>query len=396
LKNNSSSRTLVRPVRRRIVTYGDLADVLLGRTMACITRWTIIILNLLFTAGLYIAVCENFSAAYAFTFHRSEDYEDTMKSRRNIGVLLSPIVVLWLQIPWLQDMTGISALGLIVYVIGVMGGTLYSAVIVGTISPPTDIWSIKWDGVPSFVGSAVYALEGINLALPTAASMRDNNDGHSGGNGARQVVCSAVLCYGIITSVFAAVGYAGGLGGGIGTGLTAEECDVVTSCMEPAWPLRVVVQVALSFALLLTVPVMLYPTTEMLEVMLSEWNNEVRGECEAHLTPPDYHDHTNLHAEEHHPQQEGHEKNRKLRLFLAFLVVMLGSTTRSFTSFSGFVGAVGLTFAGFILPPLLYVRAMQRANLDIGVWAWVGIGLLIMFGAYNMVVGGVSSFKDLF
>jgi amino acid permease len=148
-----------------LVTYGDLADVLLGHTMASITRWTIIILNILFTAGLVIVICENLSDL-------AQDEQGAMAARRAVGLCLLPAVAAFLQIPWLQDMWIISLVGLAVYTIGVIGSTLYSAIL--TISGeengrgvPDGLWDVHWGGVTTFVGSAVYAMEGINLALPT-------------------------------------------------------------------------------------------------------------------------------------------------------------------------------------------------------------------------------------
>jgi amino acid permease len=148
-----------------LVTYGDLADVLLGQTMASITRWLIITLNILFTAGLVIVICENLSDLTPAAL-------GAMASRRVVGLCLLPAIAAFLQIPWLQDMWLISLMGLAVYTIGVIGSTLYSAVL--TIAGeengrgvPDDLWDLKWGGVATFVGSAVYAMEGINLALPT-------------------------------------------------------------------------------------------------------------------------------------------------------------------------------------------------------------------------------------
>ena len=152
-----------------LVTYGDLADILFGHFMASVTRWTIIVLNILFTAGLVIVICENIGAF----FLSDDNAEDEMAGRRKVGLILLPVVAALVQIPWLQDMWIISAIGLCVYTAGVIGSSLYSAfwtIIAGEVSGrgvPTDLWDFKWDGIGYFLGTAVYALEGINLALPT-------------------------------------------------------------------------------------------------------------------------------------------------------------------------------------------------------------------------------------
>jgi hypothetical protein len=244
------------------------------------------------------------------------------------------------------------------------------------------------------------------------------------------VVCGTVMLYGFVTLVFGAVGYAGGLGGGEGTGKTPQQCDVVTNCITPV-SLQLTIQIALSIALLLSIPVMLYPSTEMLEVMLTDRKEqrkatgydshkaevpsvELRGDdaskrlivqaggtkkdedCYSHEitygTNSNKKDGVMVDTESDEFSQD---KSWKLRVFLAILVVTMGTVTKSFTHFSGFVGAVGLSFAGFVLPPLLYLRAMQQAALSIDMPKQVGMAVLALFGVCNMVVGGVSSFIAL-
>ena len=405
-----------------LVTYGDLADVLLGKGMAMITRWTIIVLNILFTAGLVIVIIENLESFVSNHDANNADDDDGtfyMSTRQQLGLLLFLLVSGLVQIPWLQDMWIISVLGLAVYTIGVIGSSLFSAfwtIFFGEESGrgmPTDLWEFKWNGVPAFMGNAVYALEGINLALPTVHAMQHPSN-------AAHVVCGALILYGKVTLIFASVAYAGGLGGGDGTGLEAEECDVVTNCITPS-TLQSTIQITLSLAMMLSIPVMMYPSTEMLEVMLTdhlekkeqehvEWrrrNASNTGEVEL-LERTRRDSETKL--VQHHSasecdvvytdsrisvaqQQEEFSQDRswKLRLFLSFLTVMLGTCMKSFTQFSGFVGAVGLSFAGFVLPPLLFVRAHQAANRPVGHGMLTGAALLATFGIYNMVTGAVAA-----
>ena len=77
------------------------------------------------------------------------------------------------------------------------------------------------------------------------------------------------------------VGYAGVLGGGEGTGKTPQECNIVTKCITPQ-SLQLTIQIARSIALLLSIPVMLNPSTKMLEVMLTDHNEERKATgCES-------------------------------------------------------------------------------------------------------------------
>uniref|UniRef100_A0A7S4QKV0 Amino acid transporter transmembrane domain-containing protein n=1 Tax=Ditylum brightwellii TaxID=49249 RepID=A0A7S4QKV0_9STRA len=443
-----------------LVTYGDLASILLGPRMASLTRWIIIVLNFLFSAGLVIVICENIvPILFRTSSSRLYTEEEEMDHRRTLGYILFPIISVALQIPWLQDMWIISALGLLVYTVGVMGSTIYSSFLTITSASslsmtPTDLWQWKWNGIPSFLGSAVYAMEGINLTLPTVHSMEDKSK-------SAHVICSALLTYGAVTLSFASVGYAGGLGGGPGTMRTKGECDVVTNCIIPE-ELQIVMQIALSLALLLSIPVMMYPTTEMLEVMLTDYYSQqssqhreqknIRQQEQQHIqygsvdstleerqhfkhseismSNVDSNDdfdmisnktfkHTdNIVKEKPHSvitnsiildcstdngsnndcndiEPYSQEKSWKLRLLLSFFITLLGCSTKSFTLFSSFVGAVGLTFAGFILPPLLYYQSMIKANINIHWYMRLLMGMLVGFGLWNMTIGGVSSFLDL-
>ena len=402
--------------------------------MASVTRWTIIILSFLFTVGLVIVICENMVSVL--------NWEDGDAARQATRLALFPLVAAMLQIPWLQDMHIISALGLVVYSVGVVGSTIYSAIITirsgGNneygMAMPEDMWEIKWEGTTTFVGSAIYAMEGIMLALPTLHSMQHPED-------AIPVVCGSLMLYGFVTLVFASVGYAGGLGGGPGTGHEPEECDLVTICIIPPL-LKTVIQIALSISMLLSIPVMLYPTTEMLEVMLTDKKErKEEGQNKTPFVPElpivDYNRGSGLGKNQRqggeislgqdkpsHPDRTGNsdggpygneytcdpdtfkhnsystdefsqEKNWKLRLFLAISVVYLGAATKSFTMYSSVIGDVGLTFAGFVLPSLIYVKATEQAGLTISRPFKGCLVLLVAFGIFNMVFGGIGALKDL-
>lgn len=404
-----------------LVTYGDLADVLLGKNMATVTRWTIIVLTILFTAGLVIVIIENLeSFASSHNDGNADDFGTIyMSTRQKLGLVLFLLVSGLVQIPWLQDMWIISMIGLAVYTIGVIGSSLFSAlwtIFFGEASGrgmPTDLWEFKWPNVPAFTGNAVYALEGIFLALPTVHAMQHPSD-------ATHVVCGALVLYGVITLIFAIVAYAGGLGGGDGTGLETGVCDVVTNCITPP-ALQSTIQITLGFAMLLGIPIMLFPATEMLEVMLTdrlekkeqehiEWRKRnaldtggvellerTRRDSETNLVQSHgaseravvYTDGQISVAQQQ--QEFSQDRSWKLRLFLSFLTVMLGTCMKSFTQFSGFVGAVGLSFAGFVLPPLLFFRAHQAANMPVSYPMRTGAALLAIFGIYNMIAGGLAA-----
>ena len=180
---------------------------------------------------------------------------------------------------------------------------LYSAVVLTDGHPftdqPDDMWVTKWSGIPVYVATTIYCIEGINLALPTVCSiegaqrwggglMQPLSQSESGANKKEDerrdlsvfIVVGAVFLYGIITLIVSWIGLAGGLGGGAGTIHGEDGCWDVTYCLNSS-AVRFVYMLSLGIALVLTLPVILYPSTQMLEVWLDDRNDERRRKMEA-------------------------------------------------------------------------------------------------------------------
>lgn len=223
--------------------------------------------------------------------------------RLAMASLLFPIIHGLLQIPSLKELATISTMGLVTYMLGCIGSMMYSAFVLTDFQPfadrPDDILQFKWSGIPTYVATTIYAIEGINLALPTvntlegsdrAGNSHKKKGGKEGGktNNAIKMVVMAVFCYGCVTLFVSWMGLAGGLGGGIGTIHEQEGCRDVTYCLNSV-KVQYVYMLSLGVALVLTLPVILYPSTEMLEIWLDERADEKRrkleAEAEAHNVP---------------------------------------------------------------------------------------------------------------
>lgn len=162
---------------------------------------------------------------------------------------------------------------------------LYTAVILTNGHPfadrPDDMWETKWSGIPVYVASTIYCIEGINLALPTVCSIEGASRQQSEGGGAKAkegdeqqpstpmkqrkdlsviIVVGAVFSYGIITLIVSWIGLAGGLGGGEGTTHGEDGCWDVTNCLNSS-AVRLVYMLSLGVALVLTLPLILFPNT---------------------------------------------------------------------------------------------------------------------------------------
>ena len=333
--------------RVRLVTYGDVAKYLAGKRASFFIIFTIVIVHLMFASGMVHLAVENLCyvvgwerLGWSYTYYAegqdrhtmmrrlgsSEDSEDgasrsndeegyylewkgpDFTGRLAMAALLFPIIQGLLQIPSLTELATISTFGLLAYAFGCIGSMLYTALVLTDGHPfqdhPDDMWKSKWSGVPTYVATTIYCIEGINLALPTVGSIegaprwsgggltKQPSSGElRGGNGSSTkenekrdlsvfIVVGAVFLYGMVTLVVSWIGLAGGLGGGIGTIHGEDGCWDVTYCLNSS-AVRFVYMLSLGVALVLTLPVILYPSTEMLEVWLDERNDERRRKKEA-------------------------------------------------------------------------------------------------------------------
>jgi len=341
--SNTTASKKTPPVR--LLTYGDVAKYLAGPGLSSFVIFTIVTVHLMFASGMVHLAVENLCYVVGWDHLGSSSYEevyvaqgdaendDNADDQQNtddnhgegperyleaeetysqwegpdfvgrlaMASLLFPIIQGLLQIPSLRELTTISSMGLLTYVIGCIGSMLYTSIVLTDGHPfldkPEDMWQTKWSGIPTYVATTIYAIEGINLALPTVSSlegndrirwgggfMRRNNPivgGVGGGGGDKQnqskkavfIVVGAVFLYGLVTLVVSWVGLAGGLGGGIGTMHGEDGCRDVTYCFDSS-AVRLVYMLSLGVALILTLPVILFPSTQMLEIWLDEKEDE--------------------------------------------------------------------------------------------------------------------------
>ncbi len=342
----------------RLVTYGDVAKCLVGNRASFIVIFAMVMGHLMFASGMlhlaienlcYVAGWERLGWSYVEEYveenesrlmfrrlgpsqdqgsaqhenlddgeysnqgfaSRSTDEEEyylewkgpDFIGRLAMASLLFPIIHGLLQIPSLTELVAISSFGLITYAVGCIGSMLYAAVVLTDGHPfldrPDDMWTTKWSGVPTYVATTIYCIEGINLALPTVNSiegtqrwgggfmhaMNQSGDGVSKKEDKRQhlavlIVVGGVFMYGIVTLLVSWIGLAGGLGGGVGTMHGEDGCWDVTYCLNSS-AVRYVYMLSLGIALVLTLPVILYPSTQMLEIWLDERNDERQRKIEA-------------------------------------------------------------------------------------------------------------------
>lgn len=485
-------------MKDRFVTYSDLVRQLLGRKAAAVITAVVFVLHVLFASGMVNSATRNLLvlAGWHPSFDDeeyieyeyepdpgrrlrdvsndgSDDYTEAQQmnsisggfSHLALTCLIFPIVLKLLLIRNLAGMFFVSALGLIAYFVGCVGSMIYSAMQYseweGGYDAPDDIWKWKWAGVPAYVASTVYAIEGIQLALPTANNIADPQK-------TVPIVSGAVFFYGLLTIAIAWVGYLGGLGGGEGTIHGVDGCNYLSMCLSSDI-LTVVHEVSLSAALLFTLPVILYPSTELMELWVeqryadreaggdddprqstlskanSSWWNSVNfrtptysrrvklfldkkapssqaaclGTClddvdYVDMDAPGYHYPTEDSREENGSSELSPSKDPtpspltprtdnpsdKLsahfypRLCLAIAICIIGALEQYSYGLISFTRGVLLSFAGFILPPLLYFAAM-RAEGRIRIPMCFLLAGLILFGIFTMVLAFIPHFTEI-
>ena len=354
---------------------------------------------------------------------------------------------------------------------------------------PTDMWQWKFSGIPTFVASTVCAIEGINLALPTANSLyqqqqdrlrklqqRNGTSMNTIGSetasnqisDAIPVVSSVIIVYGILTLAIAWIGYLNGLGGGKGTkhgndnyngnngdnnsnnynGYNSRACEQIAYCLDSDL-LTKIHQISLGITLLLTLPIILYPSIEMLEIWADEreiqlqtgrtssdssiqssgWNGYVRGDKMKSKVLNDkqqkliqtFGQYGISENSDDDPRvifrrfdDEGDEKKLskwrlpkhwRLRLSHAVAISILAVVKRSFESTFALMKGLGLSFVGFMLPCIFFVQAHKKYHTVLGgdlingrsqrrmSWALkISMVCLVLLGMSNIVLVYLSVF----
>jgi amino acid permease len=312
---------------REMRSYEDVAGFILGRRGKLAVQYSVGLLQLLFCTGFLIVLCENMHSVFPDLGEHSVIW------------IFMPLLVLLSWIPNLKDMWLISALGLMVYVCGVVMFSTYSGFI--DYHQPDDIYSWKWSDIPHFFGVATYAMEGICLVVPTALSLHKTED-------ASPVIFSSLFLYAGITVSFAAFTFVAGLG----------SCDLITDCLEKGF-ITTAVRLALSTALILTHPVYIVVPAKIIEdqflfpfqyysIQQIETNPSSKSKSTAMEDIGCCESFFNFSASA--------RKSKAIRTVLVAITCAITSSGVSFSTFSGLVGSLLTTLVGFIIPSIMWLR----------------------------------------
>ena len=434
---------------KEIITYGDVGRKLLGRRQSWMINFLIVSLHICFGAGLVAVSSRQIAIVLGWEeYQQEDDYEyqqaddqardddyykyddDSMPvwlGRIIISSLLFPIISILLQFRNVKDLFWICSGGLVFYIVGCVGSMLYTTLVLngdGFWDIPEDAMEWKWKGIPNFVASTLYAMEGINLALPIANELGISQSAHGAAVAAKTsspvtIVTAVVTCFGFMTLSVAYLGYLSGLGGGAGTKNEEDyededgeeessECLAVSYCLGSE-TVSTIHQLSLACALILTLPIILYPSLELLEMWADERERKKRTDSfnrtldeslipsglpstpsaidasESRDTPTETEDRASAF---------GVHRHWRWRVGHAFMVC-LGAIVdrqwkRAFVLYKGF----GLSLACFLLPCLLFVKAFSFSMVVKSPLLVTAIVGLTGLGLVNMVLVGLSVFTE--
>lgn len=320
-----------------VKTYRGVGEYAFGAVGRWMVLVAVVLLQLCFCSGYIIIVCNTFG-----------EYVPAIPRWVVAICIVFPVASVLAMIRWIRNLTIVSAFGTTVYGLGVIGVTLgYAAPIVARGAPDPTV-SVIWSTMPLFCGTALYSLEGINGVLPIETAMKKPSQ-------ASLAMLISVMLYATVVAFFAATAYVAGF----------ARVDVVTLAM-PRGIIRGVVQWALVVALVATHPLQLFPATELIEEQLFPGDKS---------TPL---------------------KRVSLRTLLVLSTCLLGGFLRTFSAFSDLVGSLFISFSGFIVPPILFLRiiGLTRGRVHATLAAVVGVGgvVFMVYGTYSAVWEIIDSF----
>eukprot|EP01128_Nolandella_sp_AFSM9_P004982 TRINITY_DN2352_c0_g5_i1.p1 TRINITY_DN2352_c0_g5~~TRINITY_DN2352_c0_g5_i1.p1 ORF type:complete len:549 (-),score=119.63 TRINITY_DN2352_c0_g5_i1:47-1495(-) len=322
---------------KKIVTYGDVAFGVFGKKGELFVHVFVITMEIIFATGIVIVVPQTLEAVFP-----------SLKGSSTLiqAVLFVPCSLLCL-ISLMKDLWVISLLGVAVYLVGVVGSTFYLGVDLIVTEHVDYEWEYAtWSSLGVFMGTSIYALEGINQILPVEASMK-----HQGQ--AMWVLGSSNIVYCLVLVVYGSFGYVVGFG----------ECDVVIACLPPGI-LQKIVSVALCLSLVASYPLVVYPVFEMVEPLIAPvtvswfaW------------------------------------KRRAFRVAIVATTIGIAVLTgKNFSLLSAFTGALLSSVAGFIFPPLLAIFVDYPNTSK---WTYALNVPVILIGVASAIFGLYSSVLDV-
>ena len=388
-----------------VQSYEELAGIVFGPIGFRVVEFIQAFLTLVFCTGFMIVILQNMEAIFPKI------------ARVWLALSVLPIVSILSWIPSMKDMWMVSVFGLIVYLVGVIGITLFYSYHEPDSLEKSDYMELKWKGIPHFFGVSIYSLEGINLTLSIASSMKSRRKPGF-------VMILGMFGYITVTILYSIIAYIHGYG----------KCDTITQCLPQGEIEVTILQCALIIALIFTHPVYLIVASEIFENAYRRWeisrvtmgklssrnyleNNSSTIQHEGNqasdvIIVADEEDeriddesipflaHVSSFNGEDHPLSPW--KAKSIRACGAILTCVIAYLVPNLSSFSAFIGCTLVTLIGFILPSIMWVKLIQsksdseRENdldntSEVGlckkIYVYTVAGISIITGVAAMILG---------
>jgi len=283
-------------------TWAELTLALLGKRWRFAVESSIVLLQSAYCVGMVIIILRAAETIFGV-------------QKTIVAVCLLPPLVGLAMLEQLRQLWFTSALGLIVFVVVIMIGSVWTAMSAGMELhwlPGDDEKKHYWLQWIEWVGSIMYSIEIVNHVLPNATSLDRPQEMHSLLALVMTVFCFIVGSWLMLTASL---------------GLGSE--DMVINAL-PAGGSKATINAAVALNLLVTLPLSLFPAAQLLDrLCFAELEQGERKGCVRLL----------------------------LRPVLMILVVVTGTSVDSLGALTGFVGSTLMLAMGFIVPSRLYAAA---------------------------------------
>lgn len=330
----------------RVRTFGDVGYGALGRTGHILVELTVVLSQLGFSCAYLIFVSQNL-----FLYVKL-----VLTTEASIVWMLVPLLVGLSWIPSLDVLAPFSVLSLLLIFSGLGAVAWHAAPRVG--SGP-DVQSYIPSTLPIFIGMAIYAFEGIGLALPIQNQMLHPES-------FKMVWASGMI---VVTCTY------------IGFGAFCYSCygDEVPSIITMVLPndaTSLLVKLGLSIALILTYPIAMFPVFEIIEDSWAPWLFVLRPAV------------VGATSEEQDKKDAATSraivwKRRGLRFLLVLLTATAAVLIPDFSIVMAFIGSVPSNLMAFFLPALFHLVICWRV---MGFWARMRDVLLLLSAMAAVVI----------
>lgn len=316
-----------------IRTYGDLARVVIGTGGESIVNILVVISQIGFATAYLIFIAANINNIW---------HIDRFKT----CLCFIPILSCLVQV---REMKTLSPFSLIADVANLTG---LSAVLLqdfeSYVYHHESVAAVDFSNMVFVVGVSMYAFEGVALILPLESSCKDRE-------GFPALLKKVIAGITLLMATFGTAGF---------VAFASSTCAPITlNLLGKFW--ATFVKMALSVALYLTFPIMMFPVNEAIEGCLSVKNND---------SPP-----------------------KPARFFRVLLVILSTTIAYSIPNFGEFLNLVGSSICmllAFILPCSFHILVMRGEGLQ--KWELVVDVTLIVLGVVFGVLGTYDSVKSIF